>query len=87
MSLAYSDPELIAALKMLGLVVTPTTAEDAIRDGSEWTSVPVIFERDKSSNQIEVWQAFNSSTLDVFTFSQPVSSRLPQYFQLRNQIL
>jgi hypothetical protein len=49
--------------------------------------VPVIFERDKSSNQIEVWQAFNSSTLDVFTFSQPVSLRLPQYFQLRNQIL
>jgi hypothetical protein len=33
MSLAYSEPELIAALKMLGFVVTPTTAEVVIRVG------------------------------------------------------
>lgn len=35
MSLAYSAPELIAELNMLGLVVTPTTADVAIRDGKE----------------------------------------------------
>ena len=35
MSFEYSEPELIAVLNMLGLVVTPTTADVAIRDGKE----------------------------------------------------
>jgi hypothetical protein len=35
MSFEYSEPELIAELNMLGLVVTPTTADVAIRDGKE----------------------------------------------------
>jgi hypothetical protein len=35
MSLEYSEPELIAELKMLGFVVTPTTADEAIREGNE----------------------------------------------------
>jgi hypothetical protein len=69
MSLAYSEPELIAALKMLGFVVTPTTAEVAIREGREWESVPVIFARERSSNQIDVGQSFNSSNLVVSIFN------------------
>jgi hypothetical protein len=39
---------------MLGLVVTPTTPLFAIREGSEWASVPVIFARERSSSQIDV---------------------------------
>jgi hypothetical protein len=35
MSLEYSEPELIAELNMLGFVVTPTTADEAIREGRE----------------------------------------------------
>jgi hypothetical protein len=35
MSSEYSEPELIAELNMLGLVVTPTTADVAIRVGRE----------------------------------------------------
>jgi hypothetical protein len=56
MSRANSEPLLIAELKMLGFVVTPTTAEVAIREGSECASVPEIFALDKSSNQNEVAQ-------------------------------
>jgi hypothetical protein len=35
MSLEYSEPELIAELNMLGFVVTPTTADEVIREGRE----------------------------------------------------
>ena len=44
----------MAPLKMLGLVVTPTTPLFAILEGSYWGSVPVILARDRSSSQIEV---------------------------------
>jgi hypothetical protein len=53
-SAPYSAAPLIALLKMLGFVVTPTTPLFAIREGSEWASVPDIFARDKSSSQIDV---------------------------------
>ena len=61
MSFEYSEPELIAELNMLGLVVTPTTADVAIRAGKEWGSDPVIFALDKSSSQMEVGVFFSSS--------------------------
>jgi hypothetical protein len=38
----------------VGFVVTPTTPLLAIREGSEWASVPVIFARERSSSQIDV---------------------------------
>jgi hypothetical protein len=54
MSALYSAAPLIAALKMLGLVVTPTTPLVAIRDGRECESDPEILARDKSSSQMDV---------------------------------
>ena len=44
----------MAAAKILGLVVRPTTQSLAIREGSEWGSTPEIFARERSSNQIDV---------------------------------
>ena len=44
----------MAAAKILGLVVTPTTQSLAIREGSEWGSTPEIFARERSSNQMDV---------------------------------
>lgn len=61
MSLEYSEPELIAELNMLGFVVTPTTADVAIREGNEWGSDPKIFALDRSSSQMEVGQLISSS--------------------------
>ena len=54
MSLAYSVPLEMAELKILGLVVTPTTPALPTLDGSECASWPEIFERERSSNQIDV---------------------------------
>ena len=62
-SALYSAAPLIALLKILGLVVTPTTPLVAILDGSEWESVPVIFARDRSSSQIDVPAFATSLTL------------------------
>jgi hypothetical protein len=53
----------MALLKILGLVVTPTTPLFAILEGNEWASVPVIFARDRSSNQIDVPALATSWTL------------------------
>jgi hypothetical protein len=53
-SALYSAAPLMALLKILGLVVTPTTPLLAIREGNEWASVPVIFALDRSSSQIDV---------------------------------
>ena len=44
----------MAELKIDGLVVTPTTAQLAIRDGREWAALPSSLARDKSSSQIDV---------------------------------
>jgi hypothetical protein len=46
---------------MLGFVVTPTTADVAIREGNEWGSDPKIFALDRSSIQMEVGQLISSS--------------------------
>jgi hypothetical protein len=53
-SVAYSAAPLIAALKILGFVVTPTTPLFLIRAGKACASADVIFARDRSSSQIEV---------------------------------
>jgi hypothetical protein len=44
----------MAALKILGFVVTPTTPLSLMRAGNACGSADVIFARDKSSSQIEV---------------------------------
>ena len=62
-SSAYSLAPAIAAAKILGFVVTPTTPEWAIRDGRECASVPVILALDKSSSQMEVPNCAISLTL------------------------
>ena len=53
-SALYSAAPLMALLKILGLVVTPTTPLCSILEGSDWGSVPVILARDRSSSHIEV---------------------------------
>jgi hypothetical protein len=60
MSAAYSAAPLMAALKILGLVVTPTTPLFFMRAGNACASVDVILARDRSSNQIEVPSAATS---------------------------
>ena len=62
-SLAYSFAPDMAAAKILGLVVTPTTQSLAIREGSEWGSTPEIFARERSSNQMDVPLAPTSPAL------------------------
>jgi hypothetical protein len=62
-SALYSAAPLIAPLKMLGFVVTPTTPLLAILEGREWASVPEIFARDRSSSQIDVPALATSLTL------------------------
>ena len=55
----------MAAPKIEGLVVTPTTPEFAIRDGSECASLPEILALDRSSSQMDV-PPFATSTTDIY---------------------